>query len=87
MLDVVEAIEGPGPASICTEIRQRGPMATPPEACTAPCAISCAMANAETQWRAALREVTIANLADDVRGDYGPGALAGIGAWFKAADG
>ncbi|KZB79919.1 RrF2 family transcriptional regulator [Amycolatopsis regifaucium] len=87
VLDVVEAIDGPGPAFICTEIRQRGPMATPPEACTAPCAISRAMANAETQWRAALRAVSIADLAEDVRGDYGPGALAGIGAWFKAADG
>ncbi len=29
VLDVVEAVDGPGPAFVCTEIRQRGPMATP----------------------------------------------------------
>src|SRR6478609_10381340 len=28
VLDVVEAVDGPGPAFVCTEIRQRGPMAT-----------------------------------------------------------
>ncbi len=31
VLDVVEAVDGPQPAFTCTEIRQRGPLATPPE--------------------------------------------------------
>jgi Rrf2 family protein len=86
VLDVVEAVDGPGPAFVCTEIRQRGPMATPPESCTAPCAIARAMASAESAWRKALRSVTIADLANDVESDNGDGALAGISAWLSAAD-
>ncbi|RBM24245.1 transcriptional regulator [Streptomyces sp. PT12] len=81
VLDVVKAIDGPGPAFVCTEIRQRGPMATPPEACTAPCAIAAAMASAESAWREALWAVTIADLARQVEAGYGEGALARIGAW------
>lgn len=87
LLDIVEAIDGPDPAFRCTEIRQRGPMATPPEACTVPCPISRAMANAEAQWREALRAVSIADLADNVRADSGPDALASVGGWFKTAEG
>src|ERR1700742_2078001 len=37
VLDVVTAIDGPGPAFVCTEIRQRGPLATPPEDCVTLC--------------------------------------------------
>ncbi|MET7617559.1 Rrf2 family transcriptional regulator [Streptomyces sp. NPDC005408] len=84
VLEVVEAVDGPGPAFVCTEIRQRGPMATPPESCTAPCAIARAMASAESAWRKALRSVTIADLANDVESDSGDGALAGISAWLSA---
>jgi Rrf2 family protein len=86
VLDVVEAIDGPGPAFVCTEIRQRGPMATPPQACTAPCAINRAMAGAEHVWREALRSVSVADLARDVGTDYGPGALAGISTWLGAGE-
>jgi Rrf2 family protein len=86
VLDVVEAVDGPGPAFVCTEIRQRGPMATPPESCTAPCAITRAMAGAEKVWRDALRSVSVADLARDVRSDYGPDALAGISTWLRAGE-
>ncbi|WP_329223246.1 Rrf2 family transcriptional regulator [Streptomyces microflavus] len=86
VLDVVEAVDGPGPAFVCTEIRQRGPVATPPEACTTPCAINRAMGRAEAAWREALRSITVADLADDVTADYGPGALARIGTWLAPAD-
>ncbi|MFF3442014.1 RrF2 family transcriptional regulator [Streptosporangium sp. NPDC002721] len=86
VLDVVEAVDGPGPAFVCTEIRQRGPMAASPESCTAPCAIRRAMAAAEAVWRDALRAVSVADLARDVTSDYGSGALAGIGAWLRAAE-
>ncbi|MEV0755524.1 Rrf2 family transcriptional regulator [Streptosporangium sp. NPDC050280] len=86
VLDVVEAVDGPGPAFVCTEIRQRGPMAASPQSCTAPCAIKRAMAGAETAWREALRSVSVADLARDVNSDYGPGALAGISAWLSAAE-
>ncbi|MEU5535643.1 Rrf2 family transcriptional regulator [Streptomyces sp. NPDC020362] len=86
VLDVVEAIDGPDPAFVCTEIRRRGPMASPPEACTAPCAIARAMAAAESARRNVLRSVTIADLADDVESDSGGGTLAGIGTWLSAAE-
>ena len=82
VLDVVTAVDGPKPAFTCTEIRQRGPLASPPEACTAPCAIARAMAAADAAWRAALRAVSIADLARSVDADYGPTALAGIRTWL-----
>jgi Rrf2 family protein len=82
VLDVVEAVDGPGPVFVCTEIRQRGPMATPPQSCTAPCTIARAMASAETAWRDALRTVSVADLARDI----GSGALAGISTWLSVGE-
>ncbi|WP_328891112.1 RrF2 family transcriptional regulator [Streptomyces sp. NBC_00316] len=82
LLDVVEAVDAPGPAFTCTEIRQRGPLATPAEACTAPCPIAHAMAGADAAWREALRAVSIADLVRDVASASGPPAMARIGAWL-----
>ncbi|HET6860709.1 MAG TPA: Rrf2 family transcriptional regulator [Streptomyces sp.] len=82
VLDVVQAVDGPGPAFVCTEIRQRGPLAAPPAACTAPCAIARAMAAAEDAWRSALAGVTIADLAQDVTADYETPVMAGIRDWL-----
>lgn len=84
VLDVVEAVDGAEQAFTCTEIRQRGPLATPAESCTALCTIARTMARADAVWRAALRDVSIADLVQGVGKDYGPGALAGIGAWLSA---
>ncbi|MET9553566.1 Rrf2 family transcriptional regulator [Streptomyces sp. NPDC006645] len=86
VLDVVTAVDGDRPAFVCTEIRQRGPLATPPEACTRPCAISRAMAGADAAWRAALREISIADLARSVDEDYGPAALAGFRTWLAGPE-
>ncbi|MGW1035058.1 RrF2 family transcriptional regulator [Streptomyces antibioticus] len=83
VLDVVDAVDGPGAAFVCTEIRQRGPLATPAEACTAPCPIARAMAGAEAARREALRAISIADLAKDVESDSGAGALEGVGAWLR----
>ncbi|MCO8274232.1 Rrf2 family transcriptional regulator [Actinoplanes sp. TRM 88003] len=69
VLDVVEAVDGAQPAFTCTEIRQRGPLATPPEACLRPCPIARTMSVADQAWRAALRAVTVADLAQEVTGD------------------
>ncbi len=82
VLDVVEAVDGARPAFVCTEIRQRGPLAAPPEACTAPCAISRAMTAADDAWRAALRAVTIADLAENVSRDYEGDVMSLIGQWL-----
>lgn len=83
VLDVVEAVDGARPAFVCTEIRQRGPLAATPEACTKPCAISRAMAQADVAWRDALRAISIADLARNVNEDYGPSTLAGIRTWLS----
>ncbi|MEZ0577280.1 Rrf2 family transcriptional regulator [Nocardioides sp. MH1] len=63
VLDVVRAVDGPEPAFRCTEIRQQGDLAAPPEQCRRPCGISVVMARAEQAWRASLDATTIADLA------------------------
>ena len=78
-LDVVTAIEGPGAAFRCTELRQRGPLQTPAEQCLTPCAIASTMWRAERAWREELRNQTIADLQQHLTGlgvDL-PGRLAG----------
>jgi Rrf2 family protein len=63
VLDVVQAVDGTEPAFRCTEIRQQGELAATPEQCREPCGVAKAMAGAEQAWRAALAEVSIADLA------------------------
>jgi Rrf2 family protein len=87
VLDVVEAVDGPGQAFNCTEIRQRGPLGTPAESCTAPCPIARAMAGADAAWREALRAVSIADLVQDVASASGPSALVRISAWLTTPRG
>ncbi len=62
VLDVVQAVEGTQPAFRCTEIRQQGVLAAPPEECRAPCGIAKVMAGAEVAWRESLSRTTIADL-------------------------
>ncbi|MFE7625380.1 RrF2 family transcriptional regulator [Streptomyces sp. NPDC057509] len=83
VLDVVQAVDGADPAFVCTEIRQRGPLGTPPEKCTAPCPIARTMAAADAAWRESLRGVSIADLVGSVEESSGPGALPGIGTWLN----
>ena len=69
VLDVVRAIDGPDPAFRCTEIRQNGELAAPPEDCRRPCGIAKVMADAERAWQASLSATTIADLAATVDTD------------------
>jgi Rrf2 family protein len=82
VLDVVTAVDGSRPAFVCTEIRQRGPLAARPEECARPCAIARAMAGADAAWRQALREISLADLARSVGEDYGPAMFTGIRDWL-----
>lgn len=84
ILDVVEAIDGQEPTFACTEIRQRGPMAAPPEACGEPCPIARAMYAADRAWRDALREVSIADLRRTVASDSRSDVFGQIGDWLHA---
>ena len=86
VLDVVEAVEGRQPTYVCTEVRQRGPLAASPEVCTAPCAIARTMYAADRAWRAALREVSIADLRRSVGTDYEGDVLGRIGSWLSTVD-
>ena len=67
-LDVVTAIEGAGQSFRCTELRQRGPVRTPPEQCVTPCAIAATMLRAEEAWREELRSQTIHDLQRHLTG-------------------
>ncbi|MCY1140942.1 Rrf2 family transcriptional regulator [Actinoplanes sp. Pm04-4] len=80
VLDVVEAVDGPQPAFTCTEIRQRGPLATPPEECLTPCPIARVMSAADRAWRAALGAVTIGDLSLEVA--QGNDAFATLRGWL-----
>ena len=62
LLDVVEAIDGDEPAFRCTEIRRRGPLATPAREYKLPCGIHAAFDRADDAWRAELRATTIADM-------------------------
>ena len=66
LLDVVEAIDGPGPAFVCREIRKNGPVTSDdPCAYKKDCFIKSRMLKAENAWREALRAQTILDLLHD----------------------
>ena len=66
MLDVVEAIDGSGPAFVCREIRQKGDVTTNTRcAYDKDCFIKRRMLGAERVWRDALRAQTLKDLLDD----------------------
>ncbi|KCV81188.1 hypothetical protein ATO10_13444 [Actibacterium atlanticum] len=86
LLDIVLAVEGPEPAFRCKEIRQRGPNPLPGYMFKAPCQINRVMLRAEKAYREELRQVTIADLAAQVRTDDTEGLIEARGcAFFDAA--
>jgi len=82
VLDVVLAIDGPAPAFRCTEIRQNGPFGARPEDCREMCSVAAVMARAETAWRSALAEVSIADLAKYVAGITPDEQAAAVREWL-----
>jgi Rrf2 family protein len=68
VLEVVDAIEGSTESFVCTEIRQRGPVAPPINsgAFRAPCGIARAMRRAEDAYRRELAAQSLAELVVDV---------------------
>ncbi|GHG20586.1 transcriptional regulator [Streptomyces zaomyceticus] len=81
LMDVVAAIEGPGEAFRCTEIRQQGPGAGAPETYAAECAIAGAMARAELAWRMELMAQTLADVRERAE-VQAPAAPERIRRWF-----
>ncbi len=81
--DIVEAVEGPSPLFLCTEIRQRGPVPLTGEACRRPCGIAQVMDRAESAWRAELAATTIGDLVET----SGIGAVTRVNSWLAALPG
>ena len=66
LLDIVQAVDGPGTAFRCSEIRQRGPGAIDePGAYRVKCGIARAMWRAEDAWRAELGATTVSDMVID----------------------
>jgi Rrf2 family protein len=84
-LDVVEAVEGDDNAFRCTEIRQQGPCAGPPERYTKTCGIAATMAAAEAAWRSVLRTRTLAEIVDAVVAETPREAAVEVGVWLERA--
>jgi Rrf2 family protein len=81
--EVVEAVDGRERAFRCSEIRQRGPAAVA-EANYAPvCGIARVMYEAETAWRAVLREKTVHDAVGEMARDATPEALNKGLQWFQ----
>ncbi|MFW2333689.1 RrF2 family transcriptional regulator [Ilumatobacter sp.] len=84
VLDVVLAVNGDEPAFRCSEIRQRGPSAIAPERYVQPCGIARAMWDAESAWRASLRDVTIGDLVADLGESVDPAQIDKAIDWMGA---
>jgi Rrf2 family protein len=84
-LDVVEAVEGGEDAFRCTEIRQQGPCAGPPERYAKTCGIATTMAAAEAAWRSVLRAKTLAEIVDSVLAETPRDAAVDVGVWLERA--
>ena len=83
VLDVVLAVEGPGPAFRCTEIRQRGPAAGPRAQYRVPCTITRVMRDAEAAWRDELASVSVLDLVVEVAGKAAPVSIRKASAWMQ----
>jgi Rrf2 family protein len=86
LLDVVLAVDGHDTAFRCSEIRQRGPVTSPPDAYRRPCGIARAMWRAEDAWRAELRATTVADILVELLATVpAPTLLAGA-EWIQAVE-
>ena len=82
LLDVVDAVEGKGPAFRCTEIRQQGPCVGPPETYRHLCGIHRRMLAAESAWRAKLSSETIADVVIELAGEINVEAATTAMVWL-----
>ena len=85
MLEIVQAVEGRGPAFRCTEIRQRGPGAVEAHRYTHPCGVARAMWDAEAAWRDVLARVTVLDLLGTAAAHSTPVAIRRSAQWLQEA--
>ncbi len=80
--DITRAIDGSQSLFRCTEIRQAGPCSSSPAECVKACPIAVAFAKAEQGYRAALREVSLADILSATAASVSPGHLEKVFGWF-----
>jgi len=80
--DIVQAVEGPGPAFRCQEIRRRGPSGQPQRCYPRPCGIARAMWAAERVYLAELGKVTLAKLIAEAGHEVSPEQKAAMSRWL-----
>ena len=83
LLEVVEAIDGTRSPFRCTDLRSRGPAGVPERQFRTMCGIHRAMVEADEQWRAHLRTVTVADLALGAASGSAPEAMEKFVDWFQ----
>jgi Rrf2 family protein len=82
--DVVEAIEGEDPPFRCTEIRQQGPCVDARSDFRRPCEITSVFRKAELAWRAELKSVSLADIAQEVARKVTPARRANLTQWLES---
>jgi Rrf2 family protein len=83
--DVVDAVQGAGPAFRCREIRRQGPCAGPKSHYRHRCTIDAIMLDAESAWRASLDAVTIAELNKRTVRAVHPDTIDKLAKWLPEA--
>lgn len=86
LLDVVLAVDGDDTAFRCTEIRQRGPVAGPPDEYRQPCSIARAMWRAEDAWRAELAAISIGDIVLGLLTTLPPARLRAGAEWMQQVE-
>jgi Rrf2 family protein len=85
VLDIVRAVDGPGNAFRCSEIRRRGPGASDAgDAYRQPCGIAVTMWRAEEAWRAELAATSIAELLEELVATVPKDQLTRGAEWIQA---
>lgn len=83
LLHLVEAIDGTEPAFRCSEIRRRGPTASPATHYPPMCGVHSAMLRADVAWREELARTTVRELADGAVADATDAQLRKGARWFE----
>ena len=82
-LDIVEAVEGSRSTFVCTEIRKNNPCLAKKKVGKT-CAIARVMYQADEAWRAHLKSVTLADLAETLSAELDPQLIKDNIAWITS---
>lgn len=83
--EVAAAIEGEDRGFRCSEIRRKGPCASPPQSCKKPCAVAASFWAAEDAYRENLRGRTVADIVREVSRGADDSYGQKFSAWLAAA--